>query len=260
VKKLLIVLWRIWFYLLSALPVVLLFPLLTLMLVFPGGYRPFFWVARNLWARWVLWGMGFRLSKIHKTRLDPNQNYLFVANHSSYIDVMVMLMAAPYPFVFVGKKELVKIPVFGYLFKRAAIMVDRGSAKSRFAVYGRAEKVLKKGYSVCIFPEKEYVDETILLNPFKQGAFKIAIDHQLPICPMVFLDCKRKFPWYTTHGYPGVLRVAIHPPMPTEGLTETDIPELKQNTYDLIHSELQNDPQQMAVEAIELWKKIKKIA
>jgi len=72
---------------------------------------------------------------------------------------------------------------------------------------------------------------------------------------MVFLDCKRKFPWYTTHGYPGELRVDIHPPIPTAGLKKEDIPELQQKTYELIHSELVNDPRQTALEAIEVWKK-----
>ena len=258
--RFLIVLWRIWFYFLSAIPVLLFFPLLAILLVFPNGYRPFFWIARNIWSRFVLLGMGFRLKRCFRTILDPKKSYLLVANHSSYIDIMLMFAAAPNPFVFVGKKELVKIPFFGYLYKRAAIMVDRSSSKSRYGVYGRARKVLDRGYSVCIFPEKEYLDETILLNPFKQGAFKIAIEHQLPVCPMVFLDCKRKFPWYTTHGHPGVLRVDIHPPLSTAGLTEDDIPRLQQETYDLIHSELVNDPRQTAVNAIEVWKKATKTA
>ena len=253
--RFLIVLWRVWFYFFSSILVVILFPLLALLLIFPNGYRPFFWIARNVWSRLVLTAMGFRMKKVFKTDLDAKKSYLLVANHSSYIDIMLMFAAAPNPFVFVGKKELVKIPFFGYLFKRAAIMVDRSSSKSRYGVYGRARKVLDKGYSVCIFPEKDYVDESILLNPFKKGAFRIAVEHQLPICPMVFLDCKRKFPWYTTHGYPGLLRVDIHPPLPTAGLMENDIPELQQKTYDLIHSELVNDPQQKAMEAIEVWKK-----
>ena len=256
--RFLIIIWRIWFYFLSSIPVLLLFPLLAILLVSPNGYRPFFWIARNIWSRWVLLGMGFRLKKGLKTTLDTKKNYLLVANHSSYIDIMLMFASAPNPFVFVGKKELVKIPFFGYLFKNAAIMVDRSSSKSRYGVYGRAKKVLEKGYSLCIFPEKDYLDETILLNPFKQGAFRIAIDHQLPICPMVFLDCKRKFPWNTTHGYPGVLRVDIHPPEPTAGLTKDDIPELQQKIYDLIYSELQNDPLQTAVNAILVWKKVTK--
>ena len=254
------VLWRIWFYTLAAVPVVLFFPLLAFLLIFPNGYRPFFWIARNFWSRLVLWGSGFWVKVNTETELNPKQSYLLVANHSSYIDIMLMFYVFQQPFVFVGKKELVKIPFFGYLFKRAAIMVNRSSSKSRFEVYDRARKVLDKGYSVCIFPEKEYTDETILLNPFKRGAFKIAIEHQLPICPMVFLDCKRKFPWYTTHGYPGVLRVGIHKPIPTEGLTEDDIPKLQEKIYDLIHSDLKNDPEQTAVEAIAVWKKIKKIS
>ena len=79
-------------------------------------------------------------------------------------------------FVFVGKKELVEIPIFGFIYKRAAIMVDRSDKKSRFAVYGLAKKVIHGGYSVCIFPEKDYLDEAILLNEFKQGAFKLAIE------------------------------------------------------------------------------------
>ena len=260
VIRFLIVLWRVWFFILSAVPVVLLFPILAMLLVLPNGYRPFFWIARNIWSRIVLFGTGFWMTTKHNTTLDTKMSYLLVANHSSYIDIMLMFAAAPNPFVFVGKKELVKIPLFGYLFKRAAIMVDRSSSKSRFGVYSRARKVLDKGYSVCIFPEKEYLDESILLNPFKPGAFRIAIEHQLPICPMIFLDCKRKFPWYTTHGYPGQLRVDIHSPLSTAGLTENDIPELQQKTYDLIHSELQNDPRQMAVHAIEVWKKATKTA
>ena len=130
--------------------------------------------------------MGFWLEIKYKEGINKNQQYMFVANHTSYIDPFVMLRVFKKPFVFVGKKELVKIPLFGYIYKRAAIMVDRSSSKSRYGVYGRADSVLDKGYSVCIFPEKNYFDETILLNPFKHGAFKIAVFHQFPIVPTVF--------------------------------------------------------------------------
>tara|TARA_A200000113_G_scaffold220790_1_gene231489 strand:+ start:124 stop:921 length:798 start_codon:yes stop_codon:yes gene_type:complete len=259
VIRILIVLWRVWFYILAALPVMLLFPLLATFLLFPNGYRPFFWIAKNIWSPFVMLGTGFWVKVNNMATLDRKRNYLFVANHSSYIDIMLMFFVAKQPFVFVGKKELVKIPFFGYLYKRAAIMVDRSSSKSRFGVYERARKVFEKGYSVCIFPEKEYTDETILLNPFKQGAFKLAIEHQLDVCPMVFLDCKRKFPWYTTHGYPGILRVAIHPPISAQGLTDKDIPDLQQKTFELIHNSLKKDPQQSAAQAVAVWKKIKKI-
>ena len=258
-RKVLLVLWRIWFYFIAATPVIILFFPLALILVLPSGYRYLFWVARNIWAPFVLFGTGFWIKKTTSFHTEEKSAVL-IANHSSYLDIMLMFRMRKTPFVFVGKKELVRIPFFGYLYKRAAIMVDRSSSKSRYSVYQRAKHFIKKGYSICIFPEKEYLDETILLNSFKQGAFKIAIEHQLSICPMVFLDCKRKFPWYTTHGYPGVLRVDIHPPLPTAGLTGDDIPNLQQKAYDLIHTELQNDPQQKAVQAIDAWKKATKIA
>ena len=95
--------------------------------------------------------MGFWLEIKYKEGINKNQQYMFVANHTSYIDPFVMLRVFKKPFVFVGKKELVKIPLFGYIYKRAAIMVDRSSSKSRYGVYGRAESILDKGYSVCIF-------------------------------------------------------------------------------------------------------------
>ena len=204
-RKAILVLWRIWFYVLAAFPVIFLFFPLAFLLLLPNGYRYVFWIARNIWAPIVLFGSGFWIKKINN--LPPEgKSFMIIANHSSYMDIMLMFRMRKTPFVFVGKKELVKIPFFGYLYKRAAIMVDRSSSKSRYQVYQRAQEVIRKGYSVCIFPEKEYLDETILLNPFKKGAFKLASEHQLPILPIVFLDCKRKFPWYTTYGYPGSLR------------------------------------------------------
>ena len=105
-RKILLLLWRMWFYLLSSTLVIILFPLLALLLLFPDGYRPFFWIARNLWARTVLLGTGFWMKKTFKTTVDLKKNYMLVANHSSYIDIMLMFAAAPNPFVFVGKKRI----------------------------------------------------------------------------------------------------------------------------------------------------------
>ena len=134
-------------------------------------------------------------------------------------------------------------------------MVDRSSSSSRFAVYERAQKVIQKGYSVCIFPEKEFLDETILLNVFKKGAFKLATEHQLPILPLVFLDCKRKFPWYTTHGYPGSLRVKALNIISADEVQSQTIEVLQLKLHKQIKTTLENDPQGKAVEAIEVWKK-----
>ena len=203
-KTLLVRLWRAWFYILAGVPVPFLFPFLAIALLFPKGYTFVFWVARNIWAPIILGGSGFYTKIRYAKPLPTGTSYVLVANHTSYIDPFVMLRVSKNPFVFVGKKELVKIPIFGYLYKRAAVMVNRSDKKSRWEVYGRVQKKLDLGYSVCIFPEVSYEDDTIFLNPFKQGAFKISIDHKLPVVPMVFYDCKRKHP-----GTPG-LAIRVH--------------------------------------------------
>lgn len=253
-KKLALVFWRIWFYILAAIPVIFLFIPLSIFLTLPNGYRYVFWAARNIWAPFVLLGMGFWVKK-EKGFPEEGKSFVLVANHTSYIDAMVILRLRKTPFVFVGKKDLVRIPIFGYLYKRAVIMVDRNSSKSRFGVYNRAQRVINKGYSICIFPETEYTDETILLNPFKKGAFKLAIDHKLPILPMAFLDCKRKFPWNTTHGYPGMLRVSALKIVSAEGLDHSDIPKMQSQVHEQIKKELLSDPKQHSLKAIEAWKK-----
>ena len=252
-RRILLILWRIWFYTLATIPVLVLFPLLALLVFLPNGYPYLFWIARNIWAPFILTGMGFWTRIQNTSGAQPQKSYLLIANHTSYIDPFLMLRAWKTPFVFVGKKELVEIPVFGFIYKRAAIMVDRSDKKSRFAVYGLAKKVIHGGYSVCIFPEKDYLDESILLNEFKRGAFKLAIEHQLPVLPMVFYDPKRMFPWYTTYGFPGPMRVSIYPPLPIEGLTERDIPELQQKAHNFIKDKLLSDPKQRALEALAKW-------
>jgi 1-acyl-sn-glycerol-3-phosphate acyltransferase len=254
VNKALLILWRIWFYTLASVPVILLFIPLAVLLLVPNGYRYVFWIARNIWAPMVLFGSGFWIKKLNAFPPE-GKSYMIIANHSSYMDIMLMFRMRKTPFVFVGKKELVSIPIFGYLYKRAAIMVDRSSSKSRFAVYERAQKVIEKGYSVCIFPEKEYLDESILLNPFKKGAFKLALEHELPILPLVFLDCKRKHPWYTTHGYPGSLRVKALNVISVNEIQKKTTETLQLEAFELIKGALEADPQKKAIEAIEVWKK-----
>ena len=192
-QRVLLILWRIWFYILCTIPVICFFPFLAITFLLPKGYNLLFWFARNIWSLFVMLGMGFYIKKSEKFFLDPKKAYLLVANHTSYIDVMLIFRLFKTPFFFVGKEELVRIPFFGFIYRKNAILVDRSDKKSRYAVYGQASEKLKKGYSVFIFPEKEYTEESNLLNEFKHGAFKLAIAHKLPVVPIVLYDCKRKY-------------------------------------------------------------------
>ena len=149
-KKIIYGLWNVWFYVLAGIGVVLCFPLLVIFLQKDRWYRYVFWLGRWVWSPIILYGMGFWPKFTRHQTLEKGKNYMFVANHLSMIDIMMMMMAVRNPFVFVGKRELEEIPVFNYIYRRAAIMVDRDNYDSRKNVYHRAQKKLDMGYSVCI--------------------------------------------------------------------------------------------------------------
>ena len=232
-------LYRVWFYLLVLLPIIVLFPLILFTILSEKTYPLFFKIAR-LWARVILIGMGFRYSIKGTENFEAGKSYMLVANHTSMTDIMLMLLAVKnHPFVFVGKKELVNIPIFGFIYKRVCILVDRENSKSRFAVFERAQNRIQQGLSICIFPEGGVPDESMLLDEFKDGAFRIAIEHQLTIVPITFYDNKKRFSYTFFSGSPGKMRAKIHPPIETIGKTMDDKLHLKQQVRDIILTELQ---------------------
>lgn len=225
--------YRIWFYILIGLPIVLLFPILLISIAKESWY-PFFFKIARFWAKIILIGMGFRWKITQMQSLEKNKSYMFIANHTSMVDIMLMLVCIKHnPFVFVGKKELAKIPLFGFFYKRTCILVDRSDPESRKSVFLRAQKRLKSGVSICIFPEGGVPHESVVLDDFKNGAFRLAINHQIPIVPLVFLDNKKRFPYTFFSGSPGKMRVKIHKFIKTEGLT-IEHTEILNNTSRLI--------------------------
>ena len=232
-------LYRIWFYLLVLLPILVLFPFILFTILSEKSYPLFFKIAR-LWARVILIGMGFRYSIKGTENFEEGKSYMLVANHTSMTDIMLMLLAVKnHPFVFIGKKELVNIPIFGFIYKRVCILVDRENSQSRFAVFERAQNRIHQGLSICIFPEGGVPDESILLDEFKDGAFRIAIEHQLTIVPITFYDNKKRFSFTFFSGSPGKMRAKIHPTIETIGKTMDDKLHLKQHVREIILSELQ---------------------
>lgn len=233
-------LYRIWFYILLLTPIIVLFPLIFVTILSEKTYPIFFKIAR-IWAKFILIGMGFSYSIEGDEVFEDGKSYMLVANHTSMTDIMLMLIAVKnHPFVFVGKKELVKIPIFGFIYKRVCILVDRGSSKSRYAVFERAQKRIQQGLSICIFPEGGVPDESILLDEFKDGAFRIAIEHQLPIVPMTFFDNKKRFSYTFFSGSPGKMRAKIHPPIETKGFHMDEKHHIKEEVRKVILQDLES--------------------
>ncbi|MDT0294762.1 lysophospholipid acyltransferase family protein [Mesonia ostreae] len=241
-KNAVTLLWRIWFYVLMGIPIIVLFPLLLLFTSKEKFYTQFFVVAR-FWARIIIYGMGFRPSVERAERLQKGHSYMFVANHTSMMDIMMMLHAVKNPFVFVGKKELTKIPLFGFFYKRTCILVDRKSMHSRKEVFNQAQRRLSQGVSICIFPEGGVSDdENLLLDSFKDGAFRLAIEHQTPIVPLVFYDNKKRFSYRFFSGSPGKMRAKILPFFSPQGYTQENKAKLKQEVREAILTELEAKP------------------
>ena len=236
-----ILFWKIWFFGWVLGTIIVVFPILVIITSKESWYLAFFKIARA-WGKTILFVMGFRVNKEFEQTIEPNTSYMFCANHTSMIDIMLMLTVVKSPFVFVGKAELGKIPIFGFFYKRTCILVDRESPKSRRAVLAEAERRLKSGLSVCIFPEgKVPDDESIVLDKFKNGAFILAIEHQIPIVPMTFFDCKKRFSYTFFSGGPGILRAKIHSFISTNSLSVSDKKKVNQQTFDVIYNALNND-------------------
>lgn len=233
-------LYRIWFYILVSIPIVILFPILILLTSSERFYPQFFWVARNIWATIILYGMFFIPTVRRQEPLEKGKSYMLVANHTSMMDIMMMLKVSKNPFVFVGKQELAKIPLFGFFYKRVCILVDRSSPQSRTLVYKRAQRRLNQGLSICIFPEGGVPDDSsIVLDSFKDGAFKLAIAHQIPIVPVTFLDNKKRFSYEFFSGSPGRMRAVVMPFIKTQNMDVKHSETLKQSTRSIILSALQ---------------------
>lgn len=230
--------YRIWFYMIVALATILLFPFLIISILKYSWYPFFFKVART-WSAFIIYGIGCNPIIQRDIHYKKGESYMFVANHTSMTDIMLMFYATKNPFVFVGKKELAKIPLFGYIYKRTCILVDRGNTKSRVEAFRRAEIRLNEGLSVCIFPEGGVPDDlSVLLDEFKDGAFRLAIEHKIPIAPMTFHDNKKRFPYSFFIGSPGKMRVKVHKLIPTASLTLENRKELKRETREVILQEL----------------------
>lgn len=212
-----------------------------LVLTAKESYYGTFWKMVRAWSFVLVYGMGFRIKVEAEQLLEKGKSYMFCPNHASLMDPFVLIVLSKNPIVFVGKKELVKIPIFGFFYKRVVIMVDRSSHKSRKEVYERARKKLSRGVSIVIFPEGGVPDDHVILGPFKNGAFSLAIEHEIPIVPQTYYDNKRLFSWDVLRGGMGTLRIKQHRFIETKDLSNKDMKWLRDQTFDVLYNELSKD-------------------
>jgi 1-acyl-sn-glycerol-3-phosphate acyltransferase len=171
----------------------------------------------------------FRVRVVHRgfEQIDPQRPYVFMGNHTSIADPLVVALAIPQPFHCVFKKELARIPIFGWgLLSLGQIMVDRENTEQARAFLSETLSGLSGNNSIIIFPEG-WVSKGGQLLPLKKGGFHIAIQAGLPIVP-VRIEGARKVcpPVGSGHFHMGVISVQAFPPLAVSGKTEADIPAL----------------------------------
>lgn len=235
--------WCFWFFLSGFLFFLLLLPAF-LILLSRESWFPLAWRLKKVWAHWILFTTGIFYTIRREGKTDPRQAYIITPNHGSYLDIITTSIAFPNYFHFMGKAELRKVPLFNIFFKRMNISVDRSSIKDSHKAYKRARNDLRKGISLAIFPEGTIPAQSPQLGPFKSGAFRLAIEMQVPIVPITFLDNWRIFPDSAKERMlvrPGLSRIIIHQPIPTAGLTEADAFALKQQVREVIEGALKKE-------------------
>jgi len=171
--------------------------------------------------------------------LEKNKQYIFVINHISYLDAPIIVKAIRRPIRALGKTEMATVPVFGFIYKYAVVRVDRSSPENRAKSVRNMMSILKKGISIVVFPEGTFNMTPKPLKDFYDGAFRVAIDTQTPIKPILFLNAYDRMNYRSIFSMnPGKNRAIYLEQIPVDGLTQKDLPALKQKVYDLMGNKL----------------------
>ncbi len=196
-------------------------------------------------ARWITWLSGLFLKKeYHINRNHIPQPCVIVANHSSYLDIILSYLILKKYYVFMAKFELNKAPLFKIFFKDMQISVNRTKMKDAHRAFARASEEIDGGHSVFIFPEGTIGSDNGTLLRLKNGAFKLAIDKQVPILPITFIGNWKLLQtggFFKSYGRPGFSKAIIHKPIETKGMTEENVVTLREEVYKLFQETLEKE-------------------
>lgn len=238
-KYILFPLWKIWLILWFSIPFLLLFPLFYFSLAtkrFDLAFK-----LKRFWARIICFG-SFLYPKINyeSKKYALPKPCIIVPNHTSYLDIVFSPFYIDHTAVFMGKYELLKIPLFKYFFVYLDIPVNRKSITDAHKAFSDAGKKLDEGLSVIIYPEGT-IGEKGNLRSFKNGAFKLAIEKQVPIVPVLNLNnwwFLQNGGFFKSNGRPGIPKIMVGNPIYTQGMTEADADKLKNKVHTFMTKEL----------------------
>lgn len=243
-KKLLLpltLLYRIYFAVVFFLVLAILYPIFWVLLLKKSNY-PTVFKLKVFTARIILFLDFIGIQKKGENPLPNSGPYVVCANHTSYLDIITMYRILPKNrFLFIGKAELLRWPVINIFFKKLDIAVDRKKRTSGMESILKAKAGIDDDWSIVIFPEGGILENAPVLNRFKNGAFGLAIDKQVPILPITILNNWKLFgtePILTAFARPGISKVIVHPLIETKGMTKKDLIPLREQTFTTIKKPL----------------------
>jgi len=239
IKRVLLKVYLVWCAVVFTVFMVLFLPFFMLPLFFgerTGGKIALAFI--RAWAAIFSFLTQIRYKVVDRRKINRKQTYIYVCNHNSYLDTPGMMLAIPGQFRPLGKVEMKKAPVFGWFYPYLVVMVDRSSPESRRRSIMEMKAKLKRGISIFIFPEGKMNRTPQPLTDFYDGAFRIAIETQTPVMPMVMLNSRRLMPRDRFEMRPGTITTIFLDAIPTQGLSMADVPALKQQVYEMMKAKL----------------------
>lgn len=195
----------------------------------------------GIWGDLWFFFIGISHRNLFEIPHDKKKHYIFVANHISYLDAPIIVKTMRQPIRVLGKIEMSKIPLFGFIYRNAIVTVDRSNAENRARSVRILKSVVNKGISIFLFPEGTFNLTAEPLRDFYDGAFRIAIESQIPIKPVLFLDGYDRMHYKSLFSLnPGRSRSVFLDEIAVEGLTLNDVEMLKQKVFDIMGKKLRH--------------------
>ncbi|RZL14701.1 MAG: 1-acyl-sn-glycerol-3-phosphate acyltransferase [Pedobacter sp.] len=214
-----------------ALPFVLIF---SAILPIDTGKRFILTILRT-WAWLFSLFSFFWVATKNKVHINRSKSHIYVGNHGSYLDAIAVCLSIPQYFSALGKVEMTKVPVFGLIYKRIVVLIDRSSKESREKSVAILKKDIANGQSILIFAEGTMNQTEKPLADFYDGAFRIAIETQTPIIPFVMINNRKLLPRKNVlNARPGLITTIFLPEISVKNLSLEDLPTLKKKIYDLM--------------------------
>lgn len=222
----------VWVLLVFSVFMIIFLPLIVVPIVIGQRYGNIAYFGLLLWS-WVFSILTFiRYDISGRENIESGQSYIYTSNHTSFLDLPGLRIAIPTQFRPLAKKELLKIPVFGLIARVTTVVVDRTSNESRKKSIAKLREHIRDGLSLLIFAEGTQNRTDQPLQPFYDGAFRLAIETQTPIMPVVVLNAGKLMPPSSINLRPGRIKVVFGEPISVS--ENVNIKVLKESTFEIM--------------------------